>query len=69
MRRVRNGDLEGAASVTRVDNPLASILGRTCHHPCEPVCLRTHMDQPLAIREIKRFITDHEKPVGGVHRP
>ncbi len=64
MRRVRDGDLAGAAAVTREDNPLASILGRTCHNPCEPVCLRTHMDQPLAIREIKRFITDHEKAAG-----
>lgn len=62
MRRVRCSDIIGAAAVTRADNPLASILGRTCHHPCEPVCLRTHMDQPLAIREIKRQITDHESP-------
>ena len=60
MRRVRDDDLLAAAAITREDNPLASILGRTCHHPCEPVCLRTHMDQPLAIREIKRFITEHE---------
>ena len=65
MRRVRDGDLQAAAAVTREDNPLASILGRTCHHPCEPVCLRTHMDQPLAIREIKRFITEHEKRAAG----
>ena len=62
MRLVAAGDNDGAAQITRLDNPLASILGRTCHHPCEPVCLRTHMDQPLAIREIKRFITDHEPP-------
>jgi putative selenate reductase len=68
MRRVRDGDLAGAATVTREDNPLASILGRTCHNPCEPVCLRTHMDQPLAIREIKRFITDHEGSAGGDQR-
>ncbi len=60
MRLVRDGDLAGAAAVTRADNPLASILGRTCHRPCEAVCLRTHMDRPLAIREIKRFITEHE---------
>jgi len=63
MRRVRDRDFDGAAEITRLDNPLASILGRTCHHPCEPVCLRTHMDHPLAIREIKRFITDHEDQV------
>ena len=62
MRLVAAGDNVGAAEITRLDNPLASILGRTCHHPCEPVCLRTHMDQPLAIREIKRYITDHERP-------
>jgi putative selenate reductase len=62
MRRVAAGDNDGAAEITRLDNPLASILGRTCHHPCEAVCLRTHMDQPLAIREIKRYITEHERP-------
>jgi putative selenate reductase len=62
MRLVAAGDLSAAAEITRRDNPLASILGRTCHHPCEAVCLRTHMDQPLAIREIKRYITDHEHP-------
>ena len=64
MRRVQAGDLVGAAEITREDNPLPTILGRTCHHPCEPVCLRTHMDQPLAIREIKRFIAEHEPPSG-----
>lgn len=69
MRRVRDGDLAGAAAITRDDNPLASMLGRTCHHPCEPVCLRTHMEQPLAIREIKRFITDHEPPLTDTERP
>jgi len=62
MRSVRLGDLGAAAAVTRADNPLASILGRACHHPCERVCLRTHMDRPLAIREIKRLITEHESP-------
>jgi putative selenate reductase len=62
MRLVAAGDVDAAAEITRADNPLASILGRTCHHPCEPVCLRTHMDRPLAIREIKRYITDHEAP-------
>jgi putative selenate reductase len=69
MRRVAAGDNEGAAAITRLDNPLASILGRTCHHPCEPVCLRTHMDQPLAIREIKRYITDHERPPSTTAQP
>jgi putative selenate reductase len=59
MRSVRSGRLEEAAAVIRSDNPVAAILGRACHHPCEQPCLRTHMDDPLAIREIKRYVIDH----------
>jgi len=59
MRQVKMGDVDGAASVIREDNPLPAILGRACHHPCESPCLRTHLDDPLAIREIKRYVTDN----------
>ena len=58
MRRLSRGDLAGAAAVIREDNPLPEVLGRACHHPCERPCLRTHLDDPLAIREIKRFIME-----------
>ena len=60
MRLARSGRLVEAAAVIRSDNPVAAILGRACHHPCEQPCLRTHMDDPLAIREIKRYVMDHE---------
>jgi putative selenate reductase len=69
MRRVAAGEVAAAAEVISTDNPLPSILGRACHHPCEPVCLRTHLDQPLAIREIKRFVTDHARPPTTEARP
>ncbi len=59
MRRVAAGDIEGAAAIIAHDNPLPRVLGRACHHPCEPVCLRTHLDQPVAIREIKRFAMEN----------
>jgi len=62
MRRLASGDLAGAAAVIRDDNPLPEILGRACHHPCELPCLRTHLDDPLAIREIKRFIMENASP-------
>ncbi|PWB70437.1 MAG: putative selenate reductase subunit YgfK [Holophagae bacterium] len=58
MRLLASGDLAGAAAVIRDDNPLPATLGRACHHPCELPCLRTHLDDPIAIREIKRFVTD-----------
>ncbi len=60
MDAVRRGEFAEAARITRVDNPLPSILGRVCDHVCEATCIRTHLDQPLAIRQVKRFIMDRE---------
>jgi NADPH-dependent glutamate synthase beta subunit-like oxidoreductase len=60
MRAVRDGDFDKAVSIVRADNPLGSILGRVCDHLCETTCIRTHLDEPLAIREMKRFIMEHE---------
>ena len=61
MRAVRDGNLLEAIEITRADNPLPSILGRVCDHLCENTCVRTHYDEPLAIRQIKRYIMDHEE--------
>ena len=58
MNAVRDGDFAAALDVVREDNPLPCVLGRVCDHLCEQVCVRTHLDEPLAIRDVKRFITD-----------
>jgi len=60
MRAVREGNLAEAVRITRLDNPLPAILGRVCDHHCEHTCVRTHLDEPLAIRQVKRFIMDAE---------
>ena len=60
MEAIREGDFAAAAAVARQDNPMSAILGRACTHLCEEVCARTHYDEPLAIRELKRFIMDKE---------
>ncbi|MEN8239933.1 MAG: FAD-dependent oxidoreductase, partial [Actinomycetota bacterium] len=60
MRAVREGRFDDAVDITRADNPVPSILGRVCDHLCENTCVRTHLDQPLAIRDMKRFIMSHE---------
>ena len=65
MEAVRTRRLAvAAARLTRQDNPLPAILGRVCDHHCEDTCIRTHLDQPLAIRHIKRFIMEQETPAG-----
>ncbi|MEA2025510.1 MAG: FAD-dependent oxidoreductase, partial [Chloroflexota bacterium] len=61
MDAVRKGEFVEAVRLTRGDNPLPSILGQVCDHLCENTCVRTHLDQPLAIRHIKRFIMEQEQ--------
>ncbi len=58
MNAVRDGDTTEALRIVREDNPLACVLGRICDHLCEQTCVRNHLDEPLAIRDIKRFIAD-----------
>ncbi len=39
--------------------PFPGTLGRICHHPCETKCNRKDVEQPVAIRDIKRFVADY----------
>jgi putative selenate reductase len=61
MAAVRSGEFAEAVRITRLNNPLPTVLGRVCDHLCENTCIRTHLDQPLAIRQIKRFIMEQER--------
>ena len=58
MRAVHTGDFAAALDTVRDDNPIPCVLGRVCDHLCEQTCVRNHLDEPVAIRDIKRFITD-----------
>jgi heterodisulfide reductase subunit A2 len=49
-----------ALAVERKENPFPSVCGRICPHPCEDVCNRNDVDEPIAIRDLKRFIADYE---------
>ena len=39
-------------------NPLPGVCGRVCTHPCEAKCRRQQIDDPIAIRGLKRFVAD-----------
>ncbi len=49
---------EHAYDLAQAPNPLATICGRICAHPCETACRRGKIDQPLSIRALKRFVTE-----------
>jgi formate dehydrogenase (NADP+) beta subunit len=58
VRAIAAGDYESAYLIARGPNPLASICGRVCGAPCEVACRRGSIDQPIAIRALKRFVSD-----------
>lgn len=55
---IAQGRDKEAYLLARAPNPLASICGRICAHPCEAACRRGQIDQPIAIRAMKRFVTE-----------
>lgn len=59
---IAEGRYEEAYRYARAPNPLASICGRVCGHPCETACRRGKFDAPISIRALKRFLTERFGP-------
>ena len=59
---IAEGRFEEAYRYARSPNPLASICGRVCAHPCETACRRGEIDRPISIRALKRFLTERYGP-------
>jgi NADH-quinone oxidoreductase subunit F len=59
---IAQGRYDEALSVAAEPNPFPAICGRVCTAPCEAVCRRGEFDEPIAIRDLKRFATDHGSP-------
>src|SRR6266702_3221236 len=59
---IAEGRYDEALQVASEPNPFPAICGRVCTAPCEDVCRRGEFDQPIAIRDLKRFATDHGMP-------
>jgi NADPH-dependent glutamate synthase beta subunit-like oxidoreductase len=60
MRLIFEGRYRDALALIRDANPLPSVCGYVCHHPCERACTRGGVDDPLSIRTLKRFVADHD---------
>lgn len=58
VQLIADGRLEEAYLVARAPNPLASVCGRVCAAPCEDACRRGAIDAPVAIRALKRYVTE-----------
>jgi len=58
---IAKGKFKEALDLIREKMPLPSVCGRVCMAPCEGQCSRQKVDQSVAIRALKRFVTDYMK--------
>jgi len=58
LKHISEGRFADAYKLIRATNPFPSVCGRVCYAPCERVCNRGQLDEPLAIRDLKRFAVD-----------
>ncbi|MDO9558978.1 MAG: FAD-dependent oxidoreductase [Syntrophales bacterium] len=56
---IRAERFEDAYKVLLKTNPFPSVCGRVCDHKCQSKCRRGKMDEPIAIKFLKRFITEN----------
>ncbi len=54
----QSGNYEAAWRELVRNNPMPSIHGRVCYHPCEDVCNRAFTDSPVSIHAVERFLGD-----------
>ena len=55
---IAQGRYRDAYLIARQPNPFPSICGRVCAAPCETACRRGTLDAPIAIRALKRFVSE-----------
>lgn len=55
---VEHGDLDAAWEAVLRQNPLPRITGMVCDHLCVARCTRSHYEDSILIREVKRYIAE-----------
>lgn len=55
LYQTMQGNFDQALKVIRDTNPLPGVTGHVCDHLCQLKCTRNNYDDPILIREIKRF--------------
>ena len=56
---IGEGRYDDAYAVAAEVNPFPSVCGWICTAPCETACRRGVLDEPIAIRTLKRFAAEH----------
>ncbi len=62
VQMVKEGKYKEALKIIMEDHPFPGVLGRICPHECEDACRRCDVDEPIAIRDLKRLAADEFDP-------
>ena len=60
IRAIREGRPGDAVGIIREKVPFPLTLGYICNHLCEKGCKRTEVNDPLSIRNLKRYAVEHD---------
>ncbi len=60
LRMIAKGKADEANAIIREKVPFPGVLGRVCIHPCEAVCRRGEVNEPISICALKRYAADGE---------
>lgn len=62
VQMVKEGKYKESLKIIMEQLPLPGVLGRVCPHECEDACRRCQVDDPVAIRDLKRLAADSFDP-------
>ncbi|MFH1353318.1 MAG: FAD-dependent oxidoreductase [bacterium] len=60
VRLIAENRFQDALEVIREKVPFPAVLGYVCTHPCEEACRRSDVNEPIAIRALKRFAAEQD---------
>ncbi len=60
LRYIKQADFDAAAAVIREKLPIPHILGHICNHACELQCRRKELNEPVSIRDLKRYAASRD---------
>ena len=58
LYHAENGEYKEAWLEIMKNNPFPAVMGRVCYHSCEDACNRVHLDDPVGINSVERFLGD-----------
>ncbi|MFH1013177.1 MAG: FAD-dependent oxidoreductase [Thermoplasmatota archaeon] len=60
VRLIAEGRYQDSIEVIREKFPFPHVLGLVCNHPCETKCSRGDVNEPISVRELKRFVAEKD---------